>query len=239
MNTQQKNKGLALKLGILWMVIFLLFSFQLTLNNAADPVSLVIVSQAPREGEAVTAVFKLNNPASQSLVTAYQFYANGDLVDETTTTIAPESNKTYQYTYKNALKMGEQVNFFIKTQSEHGNYEKHASAPAYPPQVWSSFVSFATFSTTVFSSLSVMGSISSMGFYQGAFGSGNLLNIGVIAAVVLLSLLIFLEMSRNVVLGKPVATLGRLRLKFSTVTWILLIIFLGMVYTRILLLIAT
>jgi len=38
---------------------------------------------------------------------------------------------------------------------------------------------------------------------------------------------------------KIVATVGRLRFRFSTITWILFIIFIGMVYTRVALILAT
>jgi len=65
------------------------------------------------------------------------------------------------------------------------------------------------------------------------------LNVGIIASLTLIALLIFLEVTQVHIQGKTVALLGRLRIRLSTVTWILLIIFLGMVYTRIVMIIAT
>jgi len=38
--------------------------------------------------------------------------------------------------------------------------------------------------------------------------------------------------------GKSVAILGRLKLKFSTTTWILFVIFLGIVYTKVVMILA-
>ena len=195
--------------------------------------SMAVIPQAPREGEPVLATFKLNNPSSSLLATKYQFYANGELLHEGDTTIAPYSAKVYPYAYENPLQMGEQLNFVVRTQSEQGNYEKIVSSPPYPPQIWSSFVSFASFSTTV------MSSISTMTYYQSTFGSNVGLDVGIITTIVLIVLIIFLELTQPVIGGRTVATLGRLRIKLSTVTWILLIIFMGIIYTKMVMILAT
>ena len=120
----------------------------------------------------------------------------------------------------------------VKTTSPLGSCEKIVSLPSYPPQVWSSFASFASFST------SVMSSMSTMTYYQSTFGSDMGLNVGIIAAIVLIALLIFLELTQSVVEGKTIAVLGRMRIRFSTVTWILLIIFMGIVYTKVVMILA-
>ncbi len=223
---------MAFKLAILWLAILLLGSFWLTVRGTSDMVAMAVIPQAPREGEPIIVTFKLNNPSSEASVTRYQFYTNSELLKEGTTTIAPDASKTYKYAYKNPLQMGEQLNFVVRTQSEHGNYERVASSPPYPPQVWSSFVSFASFST------SVMSSMSTMTYYQSTFGSDIGLNVGIISTIVLIVLLIFLELTQPVVKGKTIAVLGRMRIRFSTVTWILLIIFMGIVYTKVVMILA-
>ena len=208
-------------------------TFWMTVRMTSDPLSLTVIPQAPRQGEPILTTFKLNNPSSQALVTSYQFYADGELLKEGATTIAPDSSKTYQYAYANPLRMGEQLNFMVRTQSELGNYERVISSPPYPPQVWSSFVSFASFST------SVMSSMSTMTYYRSTFGSDMGLNVGITASIVLIILLIFLELTQPMLRQKTVAVLGRLRLRFSTVTWILFIIFMGIVYTNVVMILAT
>ena len=230
---QDKDRGTVFKLAITLLAILLMGSFWLTVRGTSEPVSLTVIPEAPRQGEPILVTFELNNPSSPPLVTGYQFYADGELLKEGTTTIAPTSSKTYQYAYANPLRVGEQVNFAVKTQSELGNYERVVSSPLYPPQLWSSFVSFASFST------SVMSSMSTMTYYRSAFGSAMGLNIGIIVSVVLIILLIFLELSQPLLRQKTVAVLGKLRLRFSTVTWILFAIFIGIVYTRIAMILAT
>jgi len=228
-----KNRGIILKLAILWLAILLMGSFWLTTRVSSDLVSMAVIPQVPREGEPIIATFKLNNPSSEPLTADYQFYANGKLLEEGTTTIAPGFNKTYKYAYKNPLRLGEQLNFVLRTQSEQGNQEKVLSSPPYPPQIWSSFVSFASFST------SVMSSMSTMTYYQSTFGTDMGLNVGLIATIVLICLLIFAELTLPVVEGKTVAVLGRLRIRFSTMTWILFIIFVGIVFTKVAMILAT
>ena len=222
-----------MKLAIVCLAILLMASFWLTVRATSEPVSLAVVPEAPRQGEPILATFKLNNPSSQAVVTSYQFYANGELLKEGATTIAPTSSKSYQYAYANPLRMGDQLNFMVRTQSELGNYERAISSPPSPPQIWSSFVSFASFST------SVMSSMSTMTYYRSAFGSDMGLNVGIIASIVLITLLIFLELTQPLLRQKTVSILGKLRLMFSTVTWILFIIFMGIVYTRVVMLLVT
>jgi len=229
---EQSRKSIYFKLGIVFLGILLLGSFWLTVKGTSQPVSLAVVPEAPRQGEPILATFKLNNPSSEPVVTNYQFYANDELLQEGAATIAPDSSKTYQYAYANPLEIGERLNFMVKTQSDLGNYDKVISSPPYPPQIWSSFISFASFST------SVMSSMSTMTYYHSAFGTDMGVNVGIIATIVLIMLLIFLELSKPVVQGKTMA-LGRLRIRFSTLTWILFFIFMGIVFTKVMLILAT
>ncbi len=64
------------------------------------------------------------------------------------------------------------------------------------------------------------------------------LNVGIIASLVLIALLIFAELTQPVIAGRAVAILGRLRIRLSTVTWILFIIFMGIVYTMVVMILA-
>ncbi len=224
---KNNNRGTMFRLAMLWLAIILLGSFWVTVREISDPVSMAVISLASKEGEPVLATFKVNNPSSHGMVIRYQFYANGELVNEGVTTVAPELSKTYKYAYENPLQLGEQLNFVVRTQSEQGDYEKILSSPPYPPQVWSSFVSFASFST------SVMSSISTMTYYQSIFGSDMEPNVGIIISIVLVTLLVLAELARPVLEGRSTVALRRLKIRFSTVIWILFIIFMGIIYTEV------
>jgi len=228
-----KNRSITFKIAILWLAILLMGSFWLTLQTSSDITSLTVLPNVPREGEPVIATVKLNNPSSQATTISYQLYTNGELTREGIATLPPASSKVYQYAYKNPLRLGEQLNFAVKTISSQGNYEQVVSLPSYPPQVWSSFVSFASFST------SIMSSMSSMTYYQSTFGSQVSFNLGLLFTLVLATLLIFLELSQPLLQQRTVTVLGRLQLRFSTVTWILFIIFLGIFYTSVMMIITS
>jgi len=227
------QRGTKLKIIIIWLTILLMGSFWLTVRVGSDPVTLAVLPEVPREEEPIIATFKLNNPSSQLISTEYQFYANGELTKEGAAIIPPHSSKLYQYAYKNPLLLGEQVNFMVRVNSPLGSSEKIVSLPTYPPQIWSSFVSFASFST------SMMGFMSSMTYYQSSFGSGIAFNVGLLVTIVLIGLLIFLELTQPLLRERTIAILGRLRLRFNTVTWILFIIFMGIVYTKVVMILVT
>jgi len=226
-------RSLYFRLTLVFLSMLLVGSFWLTIRVSSDPVSMVITPKVPREGEPIIVTFKLNNPSPEASVIRYGFYANGELLKEGTTSIAPSSYETQQYAYKNPLQMGEQLNFVIRTESKLGNHEKVISSPPYPPQIWSSFVSFASFST------SIMSSMSSMTYYQIAFSSDTGFNVGIIVTIVLCALLIFLELTKPVIEGKTITVIERFSIRSSTVTWILFIIFIGIVYTNIVIILST
>lgn len=229
MDNQQGKK---LRIIIIWLAILLVGSFWLTVRTSSDLVSMSVMPEVPREGKPILVTFKLNNPSSQQSVTSYQFYANGKLMREGAAVIAPNSSKTYQYAYANPLKLGEQVNFLVRITSAQGSYEESVSLPSYPPQIWSSFVSFASFST------SVMSSMSSMTYYQTTFGSEGGLNMGLLSVAVLIVLLIFFELTQPLIHQGSVVILRRLRIRFNTITWMLFIIFMAIVYSKVIMLIA-
>lgn len=230
MTTTEENKQRGsgyFKLAALWLGILLMGSFWLSVRGSSEPVILTVLPQSPRTGEPIVATVKMNNQTSNSLITGYQLYINGKLMQAGDTTLAAYSSKVYQYVYENDLPMGEQLNFVVRTQSEQGSFEKVLSTPAYPPQIWSSFVSFASFSTSILTYLSTMS------FYQANFTTDTGFNVGIIASAVLIGVLILLELPLVTVRGKSITIAGRLKIRFTAMAWTLLIIFMGMVYTKI------
>jgi len=227
-NEKEEKSERKLEIRILTIVftIFLLVSIAISLQALSHPVTLSVIPEVPREGEPLVVTYKINNPSLQESTVQYQFFANGKLIEYGETKLVPLSCERHSYTYKNTLKLGEQVTFLVKTTSDKGEYEKVLSLPAYPPQIWSSFVSFASFST------SVMSSMISVSYYEGAFGSDPGLNVGIIFSIVLIILLIYLELSEPLI-KKVLTIIGYLRIEFSRLSAILFIVFIGMVFTKI------
>ncbi len=228
----RQNTGLILKIAIVWLSIFLLAGFLIATRSAASAITMSVIPEVPKTGEPIVATFNINNPTDEPSTTSYRLYVNGKLVESGTATIAPHTSTKYQYASRNSLQRGEQVNFVLKTNSDNGNIDKIVSLPAYPPQLMSSFVSFAAFST------SVMSSMVSMQYFNDAFGTTSGINTGIIVAMVLIALLIFLELTQAVTTGNKTITLGNYRTSFSTMRTILFIIFIGMVFTKVVMVLA-
>lgn len=235
MDKKTYPKEIFFKLAMIWLGIVLVGAFWLTARSVCQPVSMTIMPEAPRKGQPIIVTFKLNNPYPSTLVTGYRFFANGNLVKEGQTTISPLSSKTYQYLYPSPVEIGERVSFTVKTASNRGNHEKVVSAPSFPPQVCSSFISFASFSTTV------MNSMATTAYFKENFTTNSGLNTGLVISIILILLLIFMELagaatenkSGSPGTAKGMMLLQRYRVKFGTLTWILLVIFICIVYTKV------
>jgi hypothetical protein len=88
-------------------------------------------------------------------------------------------------------------------------------------------------------STSVMSSLVSMQYFDDAFGATSSINAGIIISIVLIILLIFLELTQTLTTGGRVTVLGRYRFGFANISAILFIIFIGMVFTKIVMILAT
>jgi hypothetical protein len=201
------------------------------LHDAAAPVSVSVFPEVPVEGQPILVTFNLNNPSVQSNLVDYELYANGKLIMNGASELSPMSSKKYEYTYVNPLEMGEQVTFVVKSTIDGKNHDESISLPAYPPQVWSSFVSFASFST------SVMSYMTTMTYYDQVFENGATLNVSVIFSIVLIGLLIYLELTEPSLTEKSFKFIGNLRIRFSRLSAVLFVIFIGMVFTQVALII--
>ena len=227
-----QRKGLILKIAIVWLCIFLLLGFLIPTRSGANPVTVSIIPEVPKTGEPIVATFNISNPSSKPSTTSYQLYVNGRLIQSGSTTVAPQASSKYQYAYKNSLERGKQVNFVLRTISDSGDFDKIVSLPPYPPQLMSSFVSFAAFST------SVMSSMISMEYFTDTFGTTSGINTGVIVFIILIILLVFLELTQAIATGKK-TIISSYRASFRNMSTILFIIFIGMVFTKVVMIIAT
>lgn len=238
MKKPDRRKHLLIRTTLVWVGIILLGAFWLTIRGSLAPVSITVVPESPRPDEPVLVTFKLNNPhPGRPVLTDYQFYVDGKLLKEGQAAVDPLSSKTYQYAFASPVAVGERVTFTVKAASGGEHYERSVSIPPFPPQVCSSFISFASFSATVMSSLATSP------YYRENFAASTGLNAGLVISLCLILLLIALELAgaatgedANFSSGPPAGTLAvlqRFKVKFNTLTWILFIIFIGIVYTKI------
>lgn len=221
------------KIFVVWCAIVLCGGFLYAMLNNSNRATLTVLPEAPKQGEPVIVSYTLKNPMPVSSPIDYEFYIDGQPVQSGNLVLEPFSSAKYQYSNLKAPELGKQVSFALKTKDSFGEHEKIAALPNYPPQIFSSFTSFASFST------SVMSFMTSAPYYEETFGTQQGLNVGLVCSLALIALLIFLELSEPMIHGSGNGTLASLRLRFSTVTWILLTIFISMVFTRVVLILTT
>ncbi len=112
-----------------------------------------MVPEVPKPGQPVIVTFKLNNPAATASASSYQLFLDGKLLNSGSAALAPDSSQKYQYIYPSILPVGENASFLLKVHSNNGDYQRMVITPLFQPQLASSFVSFAAFSTTGMTSL--------------------------------------------------------------------------------------
>lgn len=225
-STTRQHRGLLLKIAVTWACVFLLAGFLFAGHSLANGVNLSVIPEVPRVGEPVVATFTIAG-TEQPADTYYELYVNGKLAESGTTFITPGTSIKYRYAYESSVEPGEQVTFYLKTGSAYGEYEKSIALPAYPPQLMSSFVSLAAFST------SVMSTMVTAQYFNDAFGTTEGINTGVIITVVLLLLLLFLELTQSIRRLRNNTILSSYRVASLHVSTILFVIMLGIVFTKV------
>ena len=225
MNSEERLKRhQVLKTLIIWVAILLFSVLIISHQQLSDPISMKLFPEVAREDEPLIVSFTLTNPQIVGTEYEYELYANGECVLNGISELPPRSSKKFKYTYRNPLKLGEQANFMVSAATQAQRYQKTLSSPPYPPQTMTSFVSFASFST------SVMSSMTTTGYYDDSFQSDRF-NVGLLVSVVLICLLIFLELTEPLI-GKG-NIFGRLRDRYSKLAIILFVIFVAMVFTKV------
>ena len=227
-----KERQLKFRVAIIWLVIVLLGTFYLTTLRSHDLASLAVVPEVPKPGQPVIVTFKLNNAGAVASTNSYQLFQDGQLLKSGMVVLAPNDSKEYEYIYPSDLAVGSNVNYLLKVQGTNGNYERMVTTPPFQPQLCSSFVSFAAFSTTM------MTSMTSANYYTSTFQQSVYVNVGLVCSLVLICLLIFLELyqaaASDAASGGTVSrSVHRLAFDVSPLTWILLVIFVAMVYTKV------
>lgn len=223
-----KTKNRALPVIIIWLAIICLASFAYSFHSTSDPINLTVIPEVPRPGEPILIKYQFNNASPRNIPVTYDLFINNQKTKSGTALLDPFSAKQYLYIYINNLELGNQAHFAIRASSPEGSYERIVSIPAFPPGVWSSVVSMAALAT------SEMRSLNSMDYYRETLFNDRTAQVGMVMSVILLALLLFLEIRwQPPHYGNTVNALISLRRSFAILTTILLIIFTGTVFTRI------
>ncbi len=233
------------KILIMLFATLILTTFISSFGRLSDPVQLNVYPMVFRKGEPLSVSFAIRNFDLKAKQYSYELYIDGAKVMDGQILLPPFSERGYGYSYLNQAELGEATNFFLKVDSPTKTYKDSLTAPMYHPYTLTSFVSFATFATSMASSTmasstmassttTTMTSMTTMAYYTDSFGarSSTPFNVGVIFSIVLIALLMHVEVTEP--FSDKESFSGRVRMRFNRLAVVLFIIFISMVFTQIL-----
>jgi len=190
----------------------------------------------PREGQPTLLRLTLRNVGASNEDYAFSIYVNGRVVAEGFASIPPQSSRDISYVAPADIPVGGSLKIYAEAQSlgSSERYEEYVQIPPCPPEIWSSFSSFASFST------SLLGYITSFSYYVSFSVEGTVLgplSTGAMVTLALLGVLVFLQVSDPSWRRLGARTLS-LRARYGWLAVALLAIFVCMVFTRVVLLMA-
>jgi len=231
------RKRAYLKTFAVWAAILFLVTFNASLLNTVwQVVNIIYYPTLPQEGQPIVIMFTIKNFDPNEQAYGFWFYVDGVPIMTGTTVVSAGAYKQFKYITISPGMVGKSMKAYVRVQSlnSHASYEKQIQIPPYPPEIWSSFSSFATFSSTL------MGYMTTLSYYMTTMDQASLysgLNMGLTFSLTLIGLLVFLELS-DPTYGKIGTRVLNFRKRYGLLTVALLIIFISMVLTKIVLIIS-
>ena len=232
-------KAIAQAYVVLFLVIILFNSH----DQTSDVLNLSHFPSTPKENEPFIIRANIKNTADEPRTYSLTLYVDGDTVLTSESTFDALSTQTSTLTIASPP-LGSAVRVYAEAVDlETGElYKKALLMPQSPPEAWMSFASFSSLTTMLLSSSSSSSSSSmsssfTISYYKNAIGLSEStirwsVNIGLIASLTLVALLVFIELT-NPAFGNLGQRLKGLRHRYSLLTANLLIVFLGLVLTRV------
>ena len=237
------GRALALAYVFLFLVIILFNSF----DQTSDVLNLSHFPSIPRENEPFTIRAMIKNTAVEPRKYSLTMYIDGDAVMASESTFDPLSTQSSTLTLESPP-LGSALRIYAEAiDLETGDkYTQSLLMPQSPPEAWMSFASFSSLTSLLLSSSSSssssMSSSFTISYYKNTIGLSEStvrwsINIGLIASITLVALLVFIELT-NPGFSDLGPRLKGLRARYSLLTANLLLVFIGLVLTRIVIIIA-
>ena len=202
-------------------------------QNAIQLTCLPIV---PREGQPILLHLTIRNVGFSDEDYAFSVYVNGRVVAEGKAFIRAQSSKDVSYITPTDIPVGESLKIYAEAQTLGSLecYEERVQIPPCPPEIWSSFSSLASFST------SQRVYITSFSYYKSFAAEATIfsaVNSGVVVTISLLVVLVFLQVSDPSWRRLGARTLS-MRARYGWLAAALLAIFGCMIFTKVVLIIS-
>jgi len=193
-----------------------------------------------KEGEPVVITVSLNNFEPQPQVYRVSLYVNGLMVLSAEAPVEPMSAHLYTYTLASP-RAGEALRVYAEALNvaSGARHVKYLNVPQQPPELLMSFSAFSSFATSLSSTSSSSTSLTTLTYYLNTMGLSaeggsvdSALNVGLVVSATLISLLLFLELSDPAYGGVGRRVLA-LRRRYGVLAAALLLIFAGIVLTKV------
>lgn len=220
------HKSYAHKIIALWAFVLSLIMFYQAVGGSV--INVNYFPAFPHNGEPIQVSIRVSNREPEPKVFALKVYVDGSLVADWLADVDAGAIREYHIVKLSSFHIGDSVRVYIDAiDVESGKvYYCSAMVPPFPPETFSSFISFASFSTTL------MGYMTTLSYYTTTVTPSDGVNAGLVISLTLIGLLVFVELT-DPTYGKIGERIRYLRRNFTREAIILLIIFLAMVTTKI------
>lgn len=229
------------------LVFAVLFLAVLLLNSILMQSEALTVRFFPtviKENEPLVVVATLKNVRPQPQKYCLSLHVDGGQLAAIEFTLEPAAAQSLTYTCASP-KTGKALKIYVEAVNiDTGEkYTAYLNIPQSPPELWISFSAFSSFATSLTSTVSTT-SIATITYYLNTMGmaaqpnsSQPAINTGIVVSIVLILLLVFIELT-DPAYGRIGRKLAALRGRYGTLSVSLLLIFAGIVLTKIVMIIA-
>ncbi len=231
---------------LIFIVVFLSILLLNSLSMQRNILTLEYFPTVTREDEPFTITASVRNTDYEPRTYRVSIFVDGQQVLATESRLDASTTQSFTYT-RASPELGSAVRIYAEALNQETGvkFSDIILVPQSPPEVWLSFAAFSSFATSLTSSSSsAMSSSFTIRYYQNTMNisapEGSFLspiNVGLVISIVLIVLLIFIEIT-DPSYGKLGRRVKQLRSKYGLLAGSLLMIFLGMVLTRIVMIIA-
>lgn len=241
MTDRRSSSALTVFLGLI--ALFVLIVAVNAAQATSAPVTLSALPNNPKPGYPVQITAVVTNTQSSPHWMNASIYMDGRMVLASSLFLLPGESQTLTYT-TGAPPQGESLRASAFVEGAGAGSSTYLLVPASAPEAWMSFMAFSTFAislvssttTTLMSTFTLTYYSNTMNLAASGPASAGPYEVGIFLSVLLIGLLVFVELTDKAY-GKVSPRLTALRGRYGLLAANLLLVFAGIVVTKVILLI--
>lgn len=232
------------QIGLAFAALFLAVLLASSLSMQSEVLTVRTFPTVTKENEPLVITVTLNNIRLKPQKYRLGLYVDGEQVATTEALLEPSATQSFTYT-RASPKTGEALRVYVEAINLDTGEKcrEYLNIPQSPPELWISFSAFSSFATSLTSTTSTT-SLATITYYLNTMGMAAqeaagqpAINTGIIVSITLILLLVFIELT-DPAYGKIGRKIAALRDRYGTLSASLLLIFAGIVLTKVVMIIA-